>query len=319
MAIFMSNPPNRHQLINLAIIVCTITIISNIIEGVLSLILGSQSNSVSLIIFGIGSFVEMTSASLVLCRFVVELRKGIHIEETIIDKATFIDIERKTTLGIGLLFLVLASGTFLHAIISLSQKSHPENTIAGLIISSSSIVCMLAVYMAKRYLAAKLDSSSLASEAQCSLACIKITGVLFASSLVYMIWENIWWVDSVAALIFSTFFAKEGYVMITWATSESFTGGFEVKIDNLATKEIKEQQKKKTPKNIPVIDSNIKTEEVQSDNETNKVKEVVKEKENAIKCAAPIRWGQHRDNSFKYDKSNESVHTTNLFNYQKAC
>ncbi|CAG8478007.1 203_t:CDS:2 [Diversispora eburnea] len=274
----------RLQLINLAIIVCAITILSNIVEGVLSLILGSQSNSVSLIIFGIGSFVEMTSASLVLGRFVVELRKSIQIEEAIVDKTTFIDIERKTTLGIGLLFLVLASGTFLHAIISLSQRSHPENTIAGLIISSVSIVCMLAVYIAKRYLAAKLDSSSLASEAQCSLACIKITGVLFVSSLIYMIWENIWWVDSVAALIFSTFFAKEGYVMINWASSEYFT--------------------------------DIKTEEGRSDNDINEKKAVVQDEKDIIKCVAPVRWG-HRSNSFKHDKSiNETVHTTNLL---KAC
>ncbi|CAG8830520.1 10744_t:CDS:1, partial [Racocetra persica] len=75
------------------------------------------------------------------------------------------------------------------------------------------------------YLAVSLDSSTMASEAQCSLACIKITLVLFGSSLIYILWKKGWWVDSVTALIFSTFFSKEGIEMIYWANSERFDGG----------------------------------------------------------------------------------------------
>ncbi|CAG8784783.1 17173_t:CDS:1 [Cetraspora pellucida] len=220
----LSTPLTRPQLVNLVLFVSIITILLNIVEGILSMFFGRQSNSVSLIIFGIGSFVEVTSSALVLWRFATESSQ----ETSMISmnhKDKYLDKERKATLGIGCLFILLALGTFLHAIISLTQKSHPDNTMSGIIISSISTVIMLTVYFCKRYLAVQLDSSTMASEAQCSLACIKITIVLFCSSLIYILWKKGWWVDSVAALIFCTFFSKEGIEMIYWANSESFDGG----------------------------------------------------------------------------------------------
>ncbi|CAG8602846.1 6391_t:CDS:1, partial [Racocetra persica] len=161
----LSTPFTRPQLVNLAIFVSIMTILLNIAEGILSMFFGKQSNSVSLVIFGIGSFVEMTSSVLVLWRFASESCQEISMI-SITHKDKYIDKERKATLGIGCLFIVLALGTFLHAIISLTQKSHPDNTISGIIISSISIVIMLAVYFCKRYLAVSLDSSTMASEAQ---------------------------------------------------------------------------------------------------------------------------------------------------------
>ncbi|CAG8482501.1 11761_t:CDS:1 [Acaulospora morrowiae] len=257
----LSDTPSRRQLVNLAILISVITILSNIVEGVLSMFLGSQSNSVSLVIFGIGSFVEMTSSSLVLWRFLSEFRK----DPAEFNKEVFVGKERKATIGIGFLFLTLAAGTFLHAIISLSQKSHPENTIAGLVISIVSIVFMLFVYGVKRYLAVELDSSTMASEAQCSLACIKITGVLFCSSLFYMIWQRAWWIDSAAALLFSIFFAKEGYEMVKWATSNNFNGGYsQEKIDgdkgNISEQEVKLSKENNDKDNISIQAVNEKEE-----------------------------------------------------------
>ena len=70
-----------------------------------------------------------------------------------------------------------------------------------------------------------LDSSTMASDAQCSLACIKITLVLFTGSLLYMLWKGGWWLDSAAAIILGILFAKEGVDMILWARSENFSGG----------------------------------------------------------------------------------------------
>ncbi|KAF0534777.1 Co/Zn/Cd cation transporter-like protein [Gigaspora margarita] len=226
----LSTPFTRPQLVNLALISSIITILLNIAEGILSMFFGNQTNSVSLIIFGIGSFVEVTSSILVLWRFSTELHQDTSVI-SVTNKDKYIDKERKATLGIGSLFIVLALGTFLHAIISLTQKSHPDDTMAGIIISSISIVIMLVIYFCKRYLAVNLNSFTMASEAQCSFACIKITLILFCSSLIYILWKKGWWVDSVAALIFSTFFSKEGVEMIYWANSENFDGRCNANID----------------------------------------------------------------------------------------
>ncbi|CAG8701922.1 7481_t:CDS:1, partial [Dentiscutata heterogama] len=215
---------------------------------VFSMIFGQQTRSVSLVIFGIASFVETASSILVLWRFTVELRQNVvKVSVSTISAASnssvstsytslendqkLVEYERKGTLGIGGLFVILAIGTLLHSVITLTQKNHPENTTAGLIISSLSILLMLIVYTFKRYLAIKLNSSTMLYDSQCSLACIKITAVLFCSSLIYMIWVNLWWTDSAAALIFGIFFAKEGVDMIKRTNDENFTGGYICSID----------------------------------------------------------------------------------------
>ncbi|CAG8789666.1 3694_t:CDS:1 [Racocetra persica] len=247
MASISSTRFSRTQLIKFAIAISIITIISNIAEGALSMFFGQQTRSVSLLIFGIASFVETASSILVLWRFITEIRQNIvkvsvstisatstssastsfsHLEK----EQKLIEFERKGVLGIGGLFIILALGALSHSIITLTQKSHPANTTAGLIISSFSIVFMLMVYAFKRYLAIKLNSSTMLNDSQCSLACIKITAVLFCSSLIYLIWAELWWTDSVATLLFSIFFAKEGCEMITCAKDKNFTGGYSSQI-----------------------------------------------------------------------------------------
>ncbi|CAG8715187.1 1499_t:CDS:1, partial [Acaulospora colombiana] len=65
-----------------------------------------------------------------------------------------------------------------------------------------------------------------------------------------MLWQRAWWVDSAAALIFSIFFAKEGYEMVIWASSKNFTGGYmhdETKNDNkreISSQEVSEPVEK---------------------------------------------------------------------------
>ncbi|RIA83175.1 hypothetical protein C1645_786924 [Glomus cerebriforme] len=206
---------SRSRLIKYAIYICIFTIFWNIIEGVVSIFFGNEEDSVSLTFFGIDSFIEVTSASLVLWRFLTESKpdeeKAIQILEENLSK------ERKVTIGIGLLFLLLSLATISDSIVALIQKRKPETAIASLIISSVSLSFMGFLWLSKRYLAKMLNSSTMASEAQCSLACIKITFVVFIGSILYIIWKGGWWLDSVAAIILGILFAKEGIDMILWA------------------------------------------------------------------------------------------------------
>ncbi|CAI2167071.1 18307_t:CDS:2 [Funneliformis geosporum] len=105
--------------------------------------------------------------------------------------------ERKATMGIGLLFLLLSTATISDAIIALIQKKKPETAVTVLIISSVSLSFMGFLWLSKKYLAKKLDSSMMPSEAQCSLACIKITLKADGAAI--------------------DLFAKEGTDMIMWA------------------------------------------------------------------------------------------------------
>jgi len=213
----------RSKLIKYATLVCIFTIIWNIIEGVVSIFFGNENDSISLIFFGVDSFIEVTSACLVLWRFLTESKpdeeKAVQVLEENLGK------ERKATIGIGLLFLVLSTATISDAIVALVQKRKPETAVAGLIISSVSLSFMGFLWLSKKYLAKMLNSFTMASDAQCSLACIKITLVLFIGSFLYIIWKDGWWLDSTAAIILGVLFAKEGVDMILWARSKNFSGG----------------------------------------------------------------------------------------------
>jgi divalent metal cation (Fe/Co/Zn/Cd) transporter len=210
-----------HRFTKFAVVVSILTIVFNVVEGVVSVFFGAEGGSISLIFFGINSFVEVSSACLVLWRFLSEAKSAGGDESHL----TSLDKERKATMGIGLLFILLAVGSITEAIISLIQHHQPSTVLSGLIITSISLGLMFFLYFAKRYLAKKLNSSTMASDALCTLSCLKITVVVFASSLLYMVWKGGWWVDSAATLVLGLLFFKEGIDMIISARSKDFNGG----------------------------------------------------------------------------------------------
>jgi divalent metal cation (Fe/Co/Zn/Cd) transporter len=64
-----------------------------------------------------------------------------------------------------------------------------------------------------------------AADAACSRACIQLSMVLFAGSLLFLLLPALWWVDAAAALALAFLIGKEGLGMVRAANSECFTGG----------------------------------------------------------------------------------------------
>src|ERR1041384_6165018 len=93
------NSVSRSQLIKYAVFACIFTIAWNIIEGVTSVVFGDRAGSVSLRFYGIDSIVEVTSASLVLWRFLTESKPD--EEKSAQALKENLEKERKTTVGIG--------------------------------------------------------------------------------------------------------------------------------------------------------------------------------------------------------------------------
>ncbi|CAG8467083.1 11265_t:CDS:1 [Diversispora eburnea] len=220
--------PPRSQLIKCAIISSIFTIIWNLAEGVISTYFGAESSSLSLIFFGINAFIEVISASLVLWRFKTEMKS--EDENSINSKEENLKKERRATVIMGNLFISLSLGTIINATVALIKKRQPDTALPTLIISSVSLSFMLFLWLGKRYLAFNLDSAILAAEAQCSLACLEITGVIFLGSLLYVVWSEGWWLDSTAALFLGLLFAKDGIEMILSANSKNFDGGCNSKV-----------------------------------------------------------------------------------------
>ena len=192
------------------------TIAYNLIEGIVSMFFGITDDSMALAGFGADSFIEVFSAVLVLWRFRSEAGAASGIS---------IDRERRATLGIGTLFVLLALVTATGALAQLRTGGHPATTLPGLLISTVSLSFMFFLWRAKANLAKKLDSSTVLKDADCSLACIKLSAVLFAGSVIFMADAGLWWSDAVAAIVLSLLIAWEGVGTIRGALKPNFVGG----------------------------------------------------------------------------------------------
>ncbi|MBL0212187.1 MAG: cation transporter [Holophagaceae bacterium] len=182
-------------------------------EGAVSIGFGVSDDSVALWGFGFDSLIEVASAVVVMAR----LRKGF--------KAAGTEAERRAVLAIGALFVLLAMVIQLGAILQLVSGHHPPTTLPGLVISSLSLAFMFFLWRAKTRAAAALDSAALRSDAACSLACIRLSMVLFAGSLLFMLSPGLWWLDGAAAILLGLLILKEGVEGIRAARAPGFTGG----------------------------------------------------------------------------------------------
>ncbi|KAL4446510.1 hypothetical protein ABPG74_001251 [Tetrahymena malaccensis] len=225
-------------------ICCWITIFYNIGEGVASIILGEEESSISLVAFGVQSFIETTSSVLVLIRFYYfekhDIKERVCNSETVEEKQTdqinndqqeeekskkFLKAERGVTITIGVFFIILSIVTIVVSSIALYKKDRPDSTVDNIIISIIGLIVTVIFWSIKNKISKVLNSSAIAGDAACNLACIKLTLVLLIGSVIYTFWKGGWWIDSSIAIILALFFLKEGYQMLKWGLSKNFTGG----------------------------------------------------------------------------------------------
>ena len=134
-------------------------------------------------------------------------------------------IERIATTIIGALLVSLALAAIATSAASLSAHEHPTTALPALLIAATATGIMLVLYLAKRYLARALNSSTLHGEALCALSCMQLSVVLLAGALIFRVWEGGWWVDAATAILIGLLFGWEGVKMIRWARNEDFDGG----------------------------------------------------------------------------------------------
>lgn len=206
----------KPRLVKTAVMLSWFTIAYNLLEGVVSIFFGVSEGSIALAGFGGDSFIEVGSATLVLWRFRSETGSGPGME---------LERERKSTIGIGILFVFLAVLTAAGASYKLITTSPPDTTVPGFVISSISLSFMFYLWSAKKKVARELDSSTMLKDAACSLACIKLSVILFAGSGLYILRPDIWWADPIAAALLTVFIGMEGWKTIKIARHPDFSGG----------------------------------------------------------------------------------------------
>ena len=112
------------------------------------------------------------------------------------------------------MFVALAVVTIAGAVWRLWIRGVPDTTLPGLVISALSLSFMFYLWRAKLSAGRALGSNAVISDAQCSLACIKLSALVLAGSLLFLLAPGLWWVDAVAAIGLAALIGKEGVEML---------------------------------------------------------------------------------------------------------
>jgi len=174
------------------------TVVWNTLEGLIAVVAGVIAGSISLVGFGIDSFIEVTSGSVLLWRMAVD--SDVHRRET---------NEKRALRIVGTCFLLFAAYITYESILDLWSKRAPEHSIAGIVLACVSLVVMPVLSRAKRKVGRALDSAAMHADAKQTEFCTYLSAILLAGLMLNILF-GLWWADPVAALIMVPIIAKEG-------------------------------------------------------------------------------------------------------------
>jgi len=174
------------------------TIAWNALEGLVAVVAGAIAGSISLVGFGIDSFIEVTSGSVLLWRMSVDAE--VHRREL---------NERRALRIVGVCFLLLAAYIAYESALDLWSRRAPEHSIPGIVLACVSLVVMPLLSRAKRKVGTALGSAAMHADAKQTEFCTYLSAILLAGLLLNAPF-GLWWADPVAALIMVPIIAKEG-------------------------------------------------------------------------------------------------------------
>ena len=164
----------------------------------MAIVAGAIAGSISLVGFGIDSFMEVTSGSVLLWRMSVDA-----------DVLRREQNERRALRVVGVCFLLLAAYIAYESATDLRSKRAPEHSIAGIVLACVSLVVMPLLSRAKRKVGRALGSAAMQADAKQTEFCTFLSAILLAGLLLNAVF-GLWWADPAAALIMVPIIAKEG-------------------------------------------------------------------------------------------------------------
>lgn len=182
------------------------TIAWNTLEGLIGLGTGLLAGSISLVGFGLDSFIEVTSGTVLLWRMSVD--EDVERRE---------QNEKLSLRIIGGCFIALASYMSYEAISDLATKMAPEHSISGIVLACVSLVVMPILSRSKKNVGNVLGSAAMNADARQTDFCVYLSAILLLGLSLNAAF-GWWWADPVAALIMVPIVAKEGFDGL-WAKS----------------------------------------------------------------------------------------------------
>ncbi len=197
-ALVMETVPHRQAVAQRGKSLEYFTIGWNTVEGLVAVVAGALAGSISLVGFGIDSFIEVTSGTVLLWRMAVD--------------ADTLKRERNEMLSlrlVGFCFLALAVYVGYESVSDLVSRKAPEHSIPGIILACVSLVVMPLLSRAKKRVGNELRSAAMHADAKQTDFCVYLSEILLIGLLLNLTlgW---WWADPLAALVMVPIIAKEG-------------------------------------------------------------------------------------------------------------
>jgi divalent metal cation (Fe/Co/Zn/Cd) transporter len=183
-----------------ASLLAQITIFYNLIEGLVSIYFGVADETLSLLGFGIDSFVEVLSG-IGIWYMVRRIRYNVDANPS--------PFEKKALQITGTAFYILGVGLFVTAGINLYQGHRPETTFWGMVIAVISIFTMWALIYFKVKVGRQLNSEAILEDANCTKACLYLSFILLLASVGFEL-TGIGGIDSIGAVLIAVFSFREG-------------------------------------------------------------------------------------------------------------
>lgn len=174
------------------------TIVWNTLEGIVAVVSGAVAGSISLIGFGIDSFIEVTSGATLLWRMTVDA-----------DTEKRDRNERLALRIVGICFVALATYVAYESTSDLWLKHAAEHSVPGIVLACVSLVVMPLLSRAKRRVGNALDSAAMHADARQTDFCVYLSAILLGG-LVLNATLGWWWADPLAALAMAPIIAREG-------------------------------------------------------------------------------------------------------------
>lgn len=166
----------------------------NLLEGAVAVSAGAAASSSALLGFGLDSFIEVSSALVVIWQF-----------RTALPEAR----ERLALRLIALSFFALAAWIALEATRSLITGAHATPSPVGIGIAATSVVVMPLLVWAKRRTGRELGSTTVVADSAQTMLCTYLSGIVLAGLVLNSLlgWA---WADPAAALVVAALALREG-------------------------------------------------------------------------------------------------------------
>jgi divalent metal cation (Fe/Co/Zn/Cd) transporter len=193
---------DRPALLRRALRLEYLTVGWNMVEGLVAIGAAMVSGSVALLGFGIDSFVESASGSVLIWRLLAERNADEDDEERIEH------VERRAQKLVAASLVLLGAFITWDSVTSLAAGERPEPSAVGMALAITSLLVMWWLARQKRRVAIALGSRAMSADAFQTDACFWLSVFLLVGigANALLGW---WWADPVAALAMVLFIGRE--------------------------------------------------------------------------------------------------------------